>query len=107
MLAENNTVIEQAVSSVSQLTEDKRIRDEIWRREDNARIERTNKNAYARAIAQITQQKAIIEEQNAALEEKDAALEEKDAVIEEKDAVIEKMKAEIERLKKQQGKRTY
>ena len=101
MLAENNNVIEQAVSSVSQLTEDKRIRDEIWRREDNARIELTNKNAYARAIAKITQQQDVIKEQDAALKEKDGVIEEKNAVIEEKDATIEKMKSEIERLKKQ------
>ncbi len=91
MIAENNTVMYQAVSSVSQLTEDKRIRDEIWRREDNARIERTNKNAYEQATIKIAQLE----------EEKKTITKEKDAVIEEKDVIIAEMRAEIERLKKE------
>ncbi|MBO4510744.1 MAG: hypothetical protein J5718_05310 [Lachnospiraceae bacterium] len=65
MLANDNTVLEQAVSSVSQLTEDKRIRDEIWKREDNERIERTNKRAYEEALAKIKEQEAALKEKDA------------------------------------------
>ena len=88
MLAKDNTVLEQAASSVSQLTEDKRIRDEIWKREDNERIERTNKRAYEEALANLDKAKE--------------ELKKKDAVIEKKDAYIEELKAEIESLKNQQ-----
>ena len=65
MLAKDNTVLEQAVSSVSQLTEDKRIRDEIWKREDNERIERTHKRAYEEALAKIKEQEAALKEKDA------------------------------------------
>ena len=41
MLAEKNPVVDQAVSSIWYLSEDKKIRDEIWRREDNELIQRS------------------------------------------------------------------
>lgn len=41
MLAKDNPSIDQAVSSVWYLSEDKKIRDEIWKREDNELIYRS------------------------------------------------------------------
>ena len=41
MLADKNPVVDQAVSSIWYLSEDKKIRDEIWRREDNELIQRS------------------------------------------------------------------
>lgn len=41
MLAEKNPVVDQAVSSIWYLSEDKKIRDEIWRREDNELIQKS------------------------------------------------------------------
>ena len=81
MIAQDNAMIDQAVSSISQLTEDKRIRDEIWKREDNARIELSNKVAYERAVERIRKQNAEIKEKNAEIKDNNKRLREKDAVI--------------------------
>ncbi|MBR4777103.1 MAG: Rpn family recombination-promoting nuclease/putative transposase [Lachnospiraceae bacterium] len=82
MLAQDNTTLDQAASSISQLTSDKKIRDEIWRREDNARIELTNRMAYESVKKQLEEKDAQLEEKNAQLDIKDAQLEVKDAEIE-------------------------
>ena len=65
MLVKENDIFDQAVSSVSQLTEDKRIRDEIWKREDNERIERTNRQVYEKTAAELADAKKVLKEQAA------------------------------------------
>jgi len=84
MLAQDNTILDQAASSISQLTNDKKIRDEIWRREDNARIELTNRLAYESIKKQL-------EETSAQLESKEAQLSLKNSQLEIKDAEIERL----------------
>ncbi len=65
MLVKENDFLDQAVSSVSQLTDDKRIRDEIWKREDNERIERTNRQVYEKTVAELADAKKALKEQAA------------------------------------------
>jgi len=75
MLAQDNTILDQAASSISQLTNDKKIRDEIWRREDNARIELTNRLAYESIKKQLEETSAQLSLKNSQLEIKDAEIE--------------------------------
>ena len=90
MLADNNTIMDQAISSVSKLTEDKRIRDEIWRREDNERIELTNKNAYNRVMEENEKNKQIIINQEKTINGLTSELEKQAAEIERLTDLIKK-----------------
>ena len=93
MLVKENDVLDQAVSSVSQLTEDKRIMDEIWKREDNELIELTNRHVYERTAAELADAKETIKEQAAEIKEQEAE-------IKEQAAAISELTAELARLKK-------
>ena len=90
MLADNNTIMDQAISSVSKLTEDKRIRDEIWRREDNERIELTNKNVYNRVMEENEKNKQIIINQEKTINDLTSELEKQAAEIERLTDLIRK-----------------
>ena len=82
MLADNNPVVDQAVSSIWYLSEDKKIRDEIWRREDNELIQRS------------------IDEDLAKYEQLKKDMEKLKQESKDKDAEILRLKKELAELKK-------
>ena len=83
MIAEKDNNIHMAASKLYQLSEDQRIRDEIWAREDFIRCQNDRKNYYESEIAT----------RDATLADKDVVIADKDATIAVKDATIEHLKA--------------
>ena len=82
MPAEKNSVVDQAVSSIWYLSEDKKIRDEIWKKEDNELIQKSI-DEYLAKYEQLKK-----DNEKLMLESK------------EKDAEILMLKKELEELKK-------
>ena len=85
-MADENKLIDKAVSSAWQLSEDAEIRDQMRRREENERLWNSREN--------------LVKSLQAELEEKNLKLEEKDSELEEKNNEIDLLKAQIEDLKK-------
>ena len=107
MLAQDNEMIDQAVSSISKLTEDKRIRDEIWRREDNARIELSNRVAYEETVEKLRESqqenetiRILLRESQQKNETSQLLIKDQNAALKQKDNLIEQKDVEIARLKK-------
>ena len=102
MLAKESGIVDRAVSSIWQLTEDEKIRDQIRRREENEReynhvMSRAKKaDELEKEIAGLEKVKVGLEEKNAGLEEKNAGLEEKNAGLEEQNAELLKRIAQLE-----------
>ena len=89
MLATQDKNIQQAATKLYELSEDKRIHDEIWAREDAIRCRIDFENYWKREIANrddtIAVQNSTIAVQN--------------STIAEKDSIIANLMAEIEQLK--------
>ncbi len=111
MLAEKNKEIEQAASSIWQLTEDEKIREQIRRREANiANYNRKEKmlkdlqekvdeqeQEIKKAASQLKEAKSQLDDTKLQLQEVESQLNES---IKERDIEISKKDREIERLKK-------
>ena len=101
MLAKDSTIVDRAVSSIWQLTEDEKIRDQIRRREENEReynhvMSRAKKaDELEKEIAGLEKIKIGLEEKNAGLEERNAGLEERNAGWEKRYAGLEEQNAEL------------
>jgi uncharacterized protein (DUF3084 family) len=98
MLAQQDTNIKKAITTVHRLCMDEEFRQQYEAREDRIRQQRDHDYWYDTEIKKrdeaLAEKDAALAEKNAALSEKDAALSEKDAALSEKDARI----AELERL---------
>ena len=104
MLADKNPVVDQAVSSIWYLSEDKKIRDEIWRREDNELIQRSIDEDLAK-YEQLKKDSEKLRQDNEILTQKyDKSQQEADKYKQDNERLIQESKekdAEILRLKKE------
>ena len=82
MLAAQDKNIQQAATKLYELSEDKRVRDEIWAREDAIRCRIDFENYWKREIAN-----------------RDDTIAVQNSTIAEKDSIIANLMAEIEQLK--------
>jgi predicted transposase/invertase (TIGR01784 family) len=97
MLAQQDTNIAKAVTTVHKLSEDEEFRMQYEAREDRIRQQLDHDYWYD---TQIKQRDDKIAEQDIALADKDAALADKDAALADKDAALAEQADEIARLKK-------
>ena len=78
-------------------SEEQRIRDEIWAREDFIRCQNDRKNYYESEIAArdaaLAEKDVVIADKEATIADIDATIAVKDATIADKDATIEHLKA--------------
>jgi uncharacterized protein (DUF3084 family) len=104
MLAQQDTNIKKAITTVHRLCMDEEFRQQYEAREDRIRQQRDHDYWYDTEIKKrdeaLAEKDAVISEKDAALSEKDAALSEKDAVISEKDAALSEKDARIAELER-------
>ena len=86
MLAEKNEAIDDAATTVYQLSEDERIRLQCQAREDYERDQRTVQHYIEMQAKALEEQTKAFEEQTKAFEEQTKALAEKSALIAEYEA---------------------
>ena len=89
MIATQDKNIQLAATKLYQLSEDQRIRDELWARQDAIRQQIDFENYHRRRY----------EEVEAKYIDAEAKCIEAEAAVAERDSVIESLKAEIEQLK--------
>ena len=89
MIATQDKNIQLAATKLYQLSEDQRIRDELWARQDAIRRQIDFENYHRRRYEEVEAKRI----------EAEAKLAEKNKSIAEKDKVIASLKAEIEQLK--------
>jgi hypothetical protein len=97
MLAQQDTNIAKAVTTVHKLSEDEEFRMQYEAREDRIRQQIDHDYWYD---TQIKQRDDKIAEQDIALAEQAAALADKDAALADKDTALAEQADEIARLKK-------
>lgn len=102
MLTKDNPTMEQAVSSIWYLSEDKKIRDEIWKREDNELIYRSmvkDLEEYEKIKERIpaleSKLEEITRETEKAKQESEKAKQESEKALAEKDAEIKRLKEQL------------
>jgi hypothetical protein len=96
MLAEKNPVVDQAVSSIWYLSEDKKIRDEIWRREDNELIQKSIDEDLAK-YEQLKKDMASMQQEYDKTKQDNEKLKQESL---NKDAEIIRLRQELAELKK-------
>ncbi len=96
MLAERDASFDIAISSAWQLTEDEKIRQAMWRREENEKLWNSMQKKLEDNRAELERNEALIERSRAELEESRAELEESRVELEKKDALIAELKAKLE-----------
>ena len=105
MLAEKNEAIDDAATTVYQLSEDERIRLQCQAREDYERDQRTVQHyiemqakAFEEQTKAFREQTKAFEEQTKTLEEKNRAFDEQTKVLAEKSALIAEYEARYGKL---------
>ena len=88
MLAQEDKTIDKALSTVWQLTEDERIRDQMQRREDSERY-------WNALLKDVSDTKQALEEKTQELAESNRALSEKTLALENAEQEIALLKAEL------------
>ena len=78
MLATQDKNIQSAAEKLSSLSADKKLRDEIWARQDWLRCQIDMRTYFE---TQIAEKEATIAKDKATIVEKDAAIADKDAII--------------------------
>ena len=103
MLAAQDKEIDQAASSMWQLTEDRKIREQIRRREANINAYNRKEKMLADAKAQVKALEEQLKVQKDQLKEKDDQLKSKDDQLKEKDDLLkskdDQLKAQEDQLK--------
>ena len=103
MIATQDKNIQLAANKLYQISEDQRIRDELWARQDAIRqqidFENFHKRRYEELEARTNKAEAKLAETEAKIIKAEAELAEKNKSIAEKDKVIANLMAEIEQLK--------
>lgn len=96
MLAQQDVNVKEAAEHLSRLTEDKKLRDQYWAREDYNRCQIDRDNYYNREIQArdtiIAAMKVNLENTVTALADKDAEITSKNAALADKDAEIAELK---------------
>ena len=103
MVAAKNQMIDDAATTIYQLTADERIRQQCEAREDYLRRQRGIQEMLEEQKNQLEEQKNLLKEQGRKLTEKDQQLTEKDQQLTEKDQKIAEQKKIIEELQKKLG----
>jgi uncharacterized protein (DUF3084 family) len=105
MLAQQDTNIQKAVTTVRKLSQDEEFRMKCWAREDHIRQQIDHDAWYDAEIkkreAELEKKEAALAEKDNALAEKDNALAEKDSALAEKDTELAKSYLRIKELEKQ------
>ena len=96
MIATQDKNIQLAATKLYQISEDQRIRDELWARQDAIRQQIDFENYHRRRYEEV---EAKLAETEAKTNKAEAELAEKNKSIAEKDKVIASLMAEIEQLK--------
>ena len=103
MIATQDKNLQLAANKLYQLSEDQRIRDELWARQDaisqQIDFENYHRRRYEEVEAKRIEAEAKTNKAEAELAEKNKSIVEKDKSIAEKDKVIANLMAEIEQLK--------
>ena len=104
MLTKDNPTMEQAVSSIWYLSEDKKIRDEIWKREDNELIYRSmveDLEEYEKIKDKIpaleSKLEELTQETEKAKQESEKAKQESEKALAEKDDEIKRLKEQLKK----------
>jgi predicted transposase/invertase (TIGR01784 family) len=96
MLAQQDTNIKKAVTTVHRLTEDEEFRQQYEAREDRIRQQLDHDYWYD---TEIKKRDAALADKDATISEKEAALSEKDAALSKQAARIAELEAEVAALK--------
>lgn len=97
MIAENDTSLQSASTTLYRFNADELIREQCRAREDYYRLENTHLRSIKMLEAELAEKDACLAEKDASLAEKDASLAEKDASLAEQAALIQALE---EKLKK-------
>ena len=101
MLSQKDEYINDASSTVYQLSQEEKIRLQCEAREDYYRRQNYVEEELSRKNTIIAEKDAVIAEKDIIIAEKDAAIAEKDAYIAEKDAYISALMAELAHFQKE------
>ena len=97
MLAVKDKEITEAATTIYQISEDERIRQQCEAREDYLRRQK----GLQRKLAKLDEVEKALAEKEAQLEQKDEQLEQKDAQLDQKDAQLEQKDTQIDTLEKE------
>ena len=95
MLAAQDAIMEDAATTLYQLSEDERIRMECWAREDRLKREQAREEIIEeqqQALAEKDQELAVKDQE---LQNKDQELQSKDLALAEKDKIIAALQAQL------------
>ena len=95
MLAAQDAIMEDAATTLYQLSEDERIRMECWAREDRLKREQAREEIIEeqqQALAEKDQELAVKDQE---LQSKDQELQKKDLALAEKDKIIAALQAQL------------
>ena len=95
MIAQNDQVMEEAASTIYNITQDRILRERCIAREEAIALEKYEQELRASLEARVQEQSATISEQSTAIAEKDATIAEQGATIAEKDATIAEQDAAL------------
>lgn len=98
MLAQEKPSMDYTISSIYQLAEDEKIRNQMYRREENEMLHRQMIADQEKAKAEAEDAKARAEEAKAEAEAYKAESEAKDVIIKQNEATITQMQATIQEL---------
>lgn len=114
MYTQTDEYIQEAASTIYQLTQEERIRQQCEARDDYYRRQRSvqhyieeqaeqisEQNSFIASLeATVRQNNSIIQEKEAALRESNSIILEKEAALKERDSIIARLQAEVESLKR-------
>ena len=102
MLAAQDTIMEDAATTLYQLSEDERIRMECWAREDRLKREQARedlieeqKQALAEKEQELAEKDLALQSKDQELQSKDQELQSKDQALVEKDKIIAELQARL------------
>ena len=101
MIAQNDQVMEEAASTIYNITQDRILRERCIAREEAIALEKYEQELRASLEARVQEQSATISEQSTAIAEKDATIAEQGATIAEQDAALAEKDALIAALQAQ------
>ncbi len=96
MLAVENQAINEAASTIYEISEDERIRQQCEAREDYLRRQRGTQR-------RIAEKDRLIQEKDKQIQEKDKQIQEKDRQLQEKDLELEQLKKYIQKMENEKN----
>lgn len=95
MLAQEHKSLQSTVKTIYHVNAEERLRDELFAREDQLRLQRSYENDMKEQKELIIEQENLISEQNITIHELSDSLQKKDATIASKDAYIAELEAKL------------